>query len=113
MGGEIDLVLTVDEARSLVKVDTASIIHVIGARLSLRHIQPTLGVAHKMIDRHALTGKEVVFLEHTITIIVSQEMDAASAFQTGKWHTLVGELSYKPPCAACGSFDSGLAHPSS
>ena len=69
MGGEIDLVLTMDEARSMVKVDTATIIHVIGACLSVRHIQPTLGVAHKMIDRQSLTGKEVVFLAHTITIL--------------------------------------------
>ena len=69
MGGEIDLVLTVDEAQSMVKVDTAAIIHVIGAHLSSRCIQLTLGVAHKMIDRHALTGKQVVFLEHTIMIL--------------------------------------------
>ena len=69
MGGEIDLVLTMDEARSMVKVDTATVIHVIGACLSMRHIQPTLGVAHNMIDRHALTGKEVVFLEYTIVIL--------------------------------------------
>ena len=65
MGGEIYLVLTMDEARSMFEVDTAIIIHVIRACLSSRCIQPTLGVAHKMIDRHALTGKEVVFLEHT------------------------------------------------
>ena len=47
MGGEMDLVLTMDEAQSMVEVYASTIIHVIGAHLSSRCIQPTLGVAPK------------------------------------------------------------------
>ena len=65
----MELVLTMDEAQSMVIVDAATIIDVIRAHLSSRRIQLTLGVAYKMIDRHALTWKEVVLLEHTIMVL--------------------------------------------